>query len=94
MRVFFFFLMKQNSLQEHVAFGKRITFNPNFTIVLWRVQHKLYYFYKCWNFPPKKGFLLNNFFHKENEESFDAIQEYSVLRNGIFNFWLFNYIIN
>jgi hypothetical protein len=27
--------MKQNSFQEHVAFGKTITFNPDFTIVLW-----------------------------------------------------------
>jgi hypothetical protein len=27
--------MKQNSFQEHVAFGKTITFNPDFMIVLW-----------------------------------------------------------
>jgi hypothetical protein len=27
--------MKQNSFQKHVAFGKTITFNPDFTIVLW-----------------------------------------------------------
>lgn len=60
MRVFFL-VMKENSFQEHVAFGKTITFNPNFTIVLWQVQHKLYYFYKCWKFPPKESFSTEQF---------------------------------
>jgi hypothetical protein len=68
--------MKQNSFQEHVAFGKTITFNPDFTIVLWWAgSAQIILLLQVLKISPKESFSSEQFFHKENEESFDATVE-------------------